>query len=95
MRHAALFFCSTVSLGLLMAAANSTAQQSGGGYVMRKFAVAGGGSCAAGGPYRLVGTLGQTSAAVIAGGNYRLTVGFHAADRDRVFANAFDHPKCN
>lgn len=56
-----------------VAAANA---QSGGSYVVRKSTIDGGGGTAAGGAYRVSGTVGQHEASDLSGGAYVLKGGF-------------------
>lgn len=65
-------------------------------YELHRARLAAGGDSASGGPYHLVGTLGQSEAADSAsGGVYALSTGFHRragalAPDDRLFANGFE-----
>jgi len=67
------FCCSTFVVFWAVAAANA---QSGGSYVVRKSTIDGGGGTAAGGAYRVSGTVGQHDASDLTGGAYVLKGGF-------------------
>lgn len=75
----------------------AVAQSTGGPYTLRKQVIAAGGVAAAGGAYRLVGTVSEPGAAAAAsGGAYRLSGGFHApsARPDRLLCDGFEDTPC-
>ncbi len=78
---------------LLMAAASPQAGvPAGGDYSLRKEVIASGGSAGSGGPYTLVGTVGQSVVGPTGSGAIQLQQGFHAgtARQDEIFSNGFE-----
>lgn len=70
---------------------------SGGGYVIQREVMAGGGQAVGGGPYALVGTVGQPAAtSAVSGGSFQLSSGFHSPRApalplpDPLFKNGFE-----
>lgn len=71
-----------------------TAQGSGGQFVLRKQVIAAGGTRSIGSSIVVASTTGQTHAAQMNGGPYRVTAGFHGpqptGSADPIFGNGFE-----